>query len=150
MSSRSGRMSICMCTRALSVAAIMSAAASFQRRDAMPDKTLLRRAWDNMQNRVRGNVCDGCGKPRWKGLEVEWQSFHEFREWAHSHGWLPNLVLDRRDGEKGYTCANCQWITKRANDRKARNSHKPECQCFWCRRVHAMQVLEAMENGEPF
>jgi hypothetical protein len=150
MSSQSVKIGRCMCIPVRSAAAIMSAAASSQRRSAVPDKTELRIRWDSMLNRVRGNVCDGCGKPRWKGLEVEWQSFHEFREWAHAHGWLPGLALDRRDGERGYTRANCQWITKLANDRKARNSHKPECQCFWCRKVHAIAMLESVECGGEF
>lgn len=116
----------------------------------MPDRTLLRRAWDNMQNRVRGNVCDGCHRPIWKGLEVEWQSFHEFRDWAYTAGWLPGLVLDRRESDKGYTRSNCQWITKRANDRKARNAHKSECQCFWCRKVHSLALADSVADGAEF
>ena len=116
----------------------------------MPDKTLIRRAWDNLQGRVRGNVCDGCGKPRWKGLEVEWQSFHEFREWAFSNGWVPGLVLDRKDGELGYTRENCQWISKRANDNKARHQHKPDCKCFWCRKVRGTYLPESIADSEPF
>lgn len=116
----------------------------------MADKTELRRRWDSMLNRVRGNVLDGCGNPRWKGLEVEWQSFHEFREWAHGAGWLPGLVLDRRDGRAGYTRVNCQWITKRANDSKARNQHKVDCKCFWCVKVHRMSALDGMDNSAPF
>lgn len=100
----------------------------------MPDKTELRIRWDSMQARVRGKVCDGCHNPRWKGLPVEWATFEEFRTWAHANGWLPGMSLDRKDGDQGYTSSNCQWISKRANDNKARNKHKPGCQCFWCKR----------------
>jgi hypothetical protein len=109
----------------------------------VPDKSKLRNAWDNMQKRVRGVVCDGCHKPRWKGLEVGWSSYAEFKTWALANGYEDGLSLDRREGDKGYVPGNCQWITKRANDEKARNSHKPECQCFWCRRKVVHGVADA-------
>lgn len=116
----------------------------------MPDKTLLRRAWDNMRARVAGKVCDGTHKPIWAGLEVEWKSYHEFRDWAYGAGWLPGLVLDRIDGSKGYTRSNCQWITKRANDNKARYQHKPECKCFWCKKVHGVPSYVPVAGEHQF
>jgi hypothetical protein len=115
----------------------------------MPDRTEIRKRWDDMQHRVRGKVRDGCGNARWQGLEVGWSSFHEFREWAFTHGWLPGLSLDRIDGSKGYTPGNCQWITKQANDRKARNSHASSCQCFWCKR-RPLPSYEPLEGEAPF
>lgn len=98
----------------------------------MPDKSHIRRSWDNMRHRVAGIIHDGCGNPRWQGLEVGWGTFAEFKAWAMRSGYEVGLSLDRIDGSRGYVPDNCQWITVKQNNEKARNSHTAMCACWWC------------------
>lgn len=104
----------------------------------MAGKTLIRRLWDNMHNRVRGKVHDGCWQYRWHGREVGWPDFKSFRDWAYSNGWFPGAVLDRKDSVLGYTPNNCHFMSRRAHYQKTMNQHKPQCKCIFCtnKRLH--------------
>lgn len=55
-----------------------------------------------------------------KGVVVcdEWQNdFMAFANWALSHGYSSDLVLDRKKGTEGYTPKNCQWVSTAQNNR---------------------------------
>jgi hypothetical protein len=83
---------------------------------------VLYRAWMNLWQRVRGVNHDGRGNYRWAGLPVadEWKSYDSFREWALRSGFSSvNRSLDRINENAGYEPANCQWVTKAENCRKA-------------------------------
>lgn len=80
----------------------------------------LYRAWYNLRDRVRGVKKDGRGNPIWHGLEVEWQTFEEFREWALANGYSrTRCSLDRRDPAGHYTRENCRWLTVSQNSARA-------------------------------
>jgi hypothetical protein len=94
------------------------------RRTHRESKTRLFRIWAGM--------IDRCRRPRnsaWRyygerGISVcdEWTtSFEAFRDWALRNGYADALTIDRRDSHSGYTSANCQWISRRAQI-KARNA----------------------------
>ena len=78
----------------------------------------LYRSWYNLLDRVHGVKKDGSGNPIWFGLEVEWKSFMEFRNWALTHGYAKlRCSLDRRESQEGYTVKNCRWGTVAENSR---------------------------------
>lgn len=81
----------------------------------------LYKAWMNMRQRVAGKTVTGStGVPIWKGLEIEWKTFAEFRAWALKNGYSrKNNSLDRKEWEFGYTAANCRWVTVRQNSQSS-------------------------------
>lgn len=93
----------------------------------------LYKAYQNMLARVSGSVHDGTGRARWKGLEVGFKDFDDFRAWSLANGFRRGMALDRINEKLGYTKENSQWITIEANNAKARNVHKPRCKCVYCR-----------------
>ena len=87
----------------------------------------LQAAWYNMNYRcyrMRGHEAKWW---REKGIEVceEWrQSKETFIEWAISNGYEIGLCLDRIDADGNYEPANCQWLTRSENTRKANEQQK--------------------------
>lgn len=46
------------------------------------------------------------------GVCKEWlEDRDEFIQWAKTHGYKPELFLDRKDNTKSYTPKNCRWVT---------------------------------------
>jgi len=71
--------------------------------------------WRNLNSRTRGTSRHGP-QSSWSGKEVEWKTFEEFRRWALDWGYSKKFCsLDRIDINKGYTSANCQWLTVALN-----------------------------------
>lgn len=78
---------------------------------------------------IKQRCCDP-GNPQWPNyggrgiyLCTEWlESFATFREWAESSGYSPELELDRRDNDAGYTPENCRWVTPTVNARNKRTN----------------------------
>ena len=80
----------------------------------------LYRAWGNMRGRASGRICNGSGNPTWAGMQVEWQTFDEFRTWALANGYSKlRCSLDRRHPDEGYTSKNCRWLTVYENSMRA-------------------------------
>lgn len=53
-----------------------------------------------------------------RGITVceEWKNNHlTFFKWAKENGYDKGLQLDRKDNGKGYSPANCRWVTAREN-----------------------------------
>lgn len=57
-----------------------------------------------------------------KGVSVcdEWAEFGNFYDWAVTAGYVDGLTIDRIDSTGNYEPANCQWITRSENSRRAR------------------------------
>lgn len=57
-----------------------------------------------------------------KGIRIcdEWLADPaEFDRWALAHGWSEGLTIDRIDHRRGYEPSNCQFVTRKQNNRKA-------------------------------
>lgn len=95
---------------------------SYTRGDGRRCVIRLRNAWASMHARVRGTARAGNGSRPWIGLEVadDFCDWSKFRRWALEHGYKKGMTLERRDGGKGYTPSNCEWITRAENSRRAR------------------------------
>lgn len=48
-----------------------------------------------------------------RGITVcdEWKDASTFINWARSHGYSDDLLLDRKDNDKGYSPENCHFVT---------------------------------------
>jgi hypothetical protein len=99
-------------------------------------RVCLYQVWENLRARVLGRVKDGRGRAIWKGIEIGFKDFADFREWALSSGFGKEgrTSPDRKRSEAGYTRDNIQWMTPEDNRAKARADHKKACKCFWCNR----------------
>lgn len=90
-------------------------------------KIRLFMAWENMRGRCSGRLHAGNGSRPWRGLEIEWQSFAEFRHWAITHGYSKQLCsLDRINPAKRYGADNCRWLTVADNTRWMNFHHGAE------------------------
>ena len=76
--------------------------------------TRLHRIWKSMKCR-----CTDRNHPSFKnygargiGICEEWlSSYTAFKKWAVSHGYADDLELERIDVNRGYSPANCKWIS---------------------------------------
>lgn len=83
-------------------------------------RTHLYRIWNNMRQR-----CNNPKKPCYpyyggQGVSVcaIWDDYQEFKTWALSSGYAPNLSIDRYPDTTGnYEPNNCRWSTKTAQSR---------------------------------
>lgn len=63
-----------------------------------------------------------------RGITVckKWQSdFAAFQVWALASGYEPNLLLDRKDNDKGYSPGNCRWVTRAVSNVNKRQKYRP-------------------------
>ena len=109
-------------------------------------KTPLYRLWKAMVRRCESEKAHNY---RWygaKGVKVcdEWrQSYTAFRDWAHEHGYVRGLELDRRDSDGNYCPENCRWITKKTNIRNR--------DLYWNEELDGRVILKAKELGmDPY
>ena len=78
-------------------------------------KTRLYTIWHNMKERCQNPKATEYRRYGGRGIAVctEWEKYETFREWALSHGYAPNLSIDRKDNEGNYAPSNCRWATAR-------------------------------------
>jgi hypothetical protein len=80
----------------------------------------LQGVWQGMHarcNRPKGRSYKSYGA---KGITLckKWTSRQgciRFVKWALANGWKPGLVIDRKNGKKGYSPDNCRCITHQEN-----------------------------------
>lgn len=59
-----------------------------------------------------------------RGIKIcrQWREFAKFREWAVSAGYRVGLTIDRINNNKGYSPANCRWVSPAEQNRNKRNN----------------------------
>ena len=75
--------------------------------------TRLFKIWSGMRER-----CNDVNSPHYIrygqcGITIckEWEQFINFQHWANNNGYVKNLSIDRKNGNKGYSPINCRWVT---------------------------------------
>jgi hypothetical protein len=86
--------------------------------------TKLYAVWAGMKQRCQNPKAHEYENYGGRGVTVctEWQDAKPFLDWALSHGYREGLQLDRIDNNKGYSPANCRFITPLENERNRRNN----------------------------
>lgn len=79
--------------------------------------------WKGMRYRCQNP--DAKDYPRYGGRGItvcdEWdKNFMSFYHWSLENGYDPELQLDRRDNDAGYSPENCRWVTRLENMRNRR------------------------------
>lgn len=89
---------------------------------AFMGKSRLYDIWRGMTKRCRDKTNPHYGA---KGITVydAWLDFKVFRTWAHEHGYANSLTIERMNPNKGYSPANCEWVTRSENSRRV---HDPK------------------------
>jgi len=62
-----------------------------------------------------------------------------FVEWAISVGWKRGLEIDRKNNERGYSPANCRWVTDKVNSRNRSNNKLDE--------IKIAKILSLLSEG---
>lgn len=95
--------------------------------------------WSGMKERCNNKNATNYKWYGGAGITVceEWTEFGSFCEWAETHGWQPGLTIDRIDIKKGYSPANCRFVTARQQFRNRRSNVSitvdgmTKLQCEW-------------------
>jgi len=78
-------------------------------------KTLLYTHWKSMFVRTKGQSLE-ANKKYYLDKKIvvcpEWRNYENFRTWALANGFVPGLELSRKNHDKNYEPANCQWLGK--------------------------------------
>lgn len=111
-------------------------------------RTGLYRRWANIKSRCYNEKVRSYKDYGAKGVKLcdEWHDFKVFAEWAYSHGYREDLVIDRIDSNGDYCPENCRWITAAENSKRAFQKHcwgknlkTDEYVEFWCIRDFAKE-----------
>jgi hypothetical protein len=80
-------------------------------------RTRIYKIWRCMKGRVLNPNSEVYHRYGGRGITLcdEWHEFIPFMNWALSHGYAENLVLDRENNDGNYEPSNCRWITRKEN-----------------------------------
>lgn len=86
----------------------------------------LHQKWYTMVNRCHGNHRNENMYQK-NGIKVcnEWRGedgYERFEAWSLSHGYSPDLVIDRIDTRGDYCPENCRYISQKENNRNKVNT----------------------------
>ncbi len=87
--------------------------------------TRLYSIWLGIKGRCLTGQSTGYHNYGGRGITVcpEWtESYITFRDWSLSHGYQESLEIDRIDNNGNYEPSNCQWLTRKENTRKRRDT----------------------------
>lgn len=87
---------------------------------SMGGKTKLYMVWKGMHSRCRdkGNTSFRYYGGKGIGVDPRWSNFEQFRQWAHDHGYLEGLSIDRLNASQNYSPENCEFVTRGENSRR--------------------------------
>ena len=87
-------------------------------------KTKLHQVWGSMKQRILNPNCESYKNYGGRGIIIcpEWvNEYTVFRDWSLNNGYANNLEINRINNDGNYEPSNCNWITKRENNRNKRN-----------------------------
>ena len=121
--------------------------------------TRLYGIWANMLNRTKNPDASDYSRYGGRGITVcdEWRSFATFRAWADSHGYKPDLSIERIDVNGNYCPDNCEWIPPLHQAWNRRDSFlvtiggETKCLAQWARHYGAnyKAVWQRIADGMP-
>lgn len=103
---------------------------------------ILKSRWRDMKNRCQPTSKKYRARYWDRGITVcsEWQSFEAFARWAMKSGFEPDLELDRRDNDRGYSPSNCRFVTRLENTRNRDNANMRK----------AIRHAKTLRHAKPF
>ena len=76
--------------------------------------------WEGMRRRCYANTDPAYRLYGGRGIQVQWEKFTDFKEWAYANGFKPGLTIHRINGDGNYRPENCTFITGSENSRHQR------------------------------
>jgi hypothetical protein len=100
---------------------IVSAMRRSEKTHGMTNTSLYYR-WRGMLSRCEYPKQKGFKNYGGRGITVckAWHDAETFIKWSLANGYTPELTIDRKDNEKGYSPSNCRWTTKIVQRRNQR------------------------------